>query len=128
MISLDTHAFVWWRTGHRRMSRRAGQEIERAGRIFVPCIVLWEIAMLVDSGNLRLNETVTRWMADALDDPRIEVVPITAEIAVRAVDVGRLIRRDPADHLIAATAMVLGVPLVTRDAALTDLANLDVIW
>jgi PIN domain nuclease of toxin-antitoxin system len=110
------------------MSRRASREIDQAGRILVPCIVLWEIAMLVDSGSLRLSETVTRWMADALDDPRTEIVPITAEIAVRAVDVGRLLRRDPADHLIVATAMVLGVPLVTRDAALTGLANLEVIW
>lgn len=84
--------------------------------------------MLVDSGRLRLNQSVTRWMADALADPRIEVVPITPAIAIRAVDVGRSLRRDPADHLVAATAIVLGVPLVTRDAALSGLPDLEVVW
>ncbi len=84
--------------------------------------------MLVDSGIIRFSSTTGRWLSDALSDGRIEVLGISPEVAVRAIDVGRAIRQDPADHLVGATALVLNAPLVTRDSAFERMPGLQVIW
>jgi PIN domain nuclease of toxin-antitoxin system len=75
--------------------------------------VFWEIGKLAERGRIEVD----------LDDAgfgralaRIHVWPLTLEIcrAIRRLDV----RSDPADEIIAATSLVHGVPLVTRDGRL----------
>lgn len=58
------------------------------------------------------------------------VMPVTAAIADRAADYA-FAHRDPCDRHILATADVLGLPLVTMDAALTQCAasvGVRVVW
>jgi PIN domain nuclease of toxin-antitoxin system len=127
-VVLDTHTFFWWRTNDRLLSRTAEQAIERADRLLVPDIVCWEIAYLVSANRLRLDRPARSWLDLALNHPRVELVPITPEIAVAAVSLGSVMNRDPMDGLIAATALRLGWPLVTRDTDLKDLAAIETIW
>lgn len=73
-------------------------------------IVLWELAFLAREERIRRGP----------DDPRVRRVvaeltvwPIDLEVAraLRTLD----FRSDPADEIIAATSVVHGVPLLTRD-------------
>lgn len=84
--------------------------------------------MLVESGRIRVAMSTQRWLEEALMEPRVQVEPITPAIAVRSLDVGRVLKRDPADHLIAATALVLNCSLVTADDALASFPGLPVTW
>ena len=128
-VVVDTHAFLWWyHEDERRLSREARTTLARTDRIVVPDIVLWEIAMLAETDEIRLDRDVRTWLNEALADDRIVVQPITPEIAHASVSIGRWLQLDPADHLIAATAIVLGVPLITRDQELAKLPALEVIW
>jgi PIN domain nuclease of toxin-antitoxin system len=76
---------------------------------------------------MSLDRGLERWLAGALADDRIEVLPVTREIAVAgAAFSGRL--RDPADQLIYATALAYGAVLVSRDAAMRELDPRRVAW
>ena len=50
-IFLDTHAWVWWVTADRRLSRKAARVIEEAARgdgVSLSMISIWEIAKKVE--------------------------------------------------------------------------------
>jgi PIN domain nuclease of toxin-antitoxin system len=59
---------------------------------------------------------------------RVMVEPITPEIAAFAVQLPSGFPKDPADRLIAATAMVEGAPLVTADERIRHAKVLQTIW
>lgn len=58
---------------------------------------------------------------------RLRVVPITPEIALLSRS-PLFLHGDPADRLIGATALQLGVPLITADAKLRALEGLETVW
>jgi PIN domain nuclease of toxin-antitoxin system len=128
VIVLDTHTFVWWVQGDRRLSRAAMAAIARARDLIVPDIVLWEIAMHAADRRIRFNDTTATWLKRATQLPGVRTYPINAEIAVAAVAINQVSHGDPADGLIAATALRLGLPLVTRDGRLRALPAIETIW
>ena len=110
MISLDTQILIDALGG--RLRDRERQLLERH-RWSISAIVLWEIAKLVQLGRLEVD----------LDHP--EVVSALSLIHIWPLDFAvarastRLdFRGDPADEIIAATSLVHGIPLVTRDRAI----------
>ena len=102
-------------------AKNAASELTRADRILVPSIVLWEILFIEGKGRIRFDRPPVQWLREALGRPRVELAELTAEIAAQAVAYGRAGPGDPADKIIAATARVLGVPLVTRDERIASL-------
>lgn len=107
------------------MAKRARGAIERAagaGRgVLIPAISLWEIARLAQDGRLKLGERHERWFDAALATVSGNLAPITPEIAIVAA--GLRGHGDPADRLIIATALASDAVLVTRDAAILELAS-----
>ena len=128
MIVLDTHAFVWWVADPARLSRAAGSAIERSRARGVCLISVWEIAMLVERRRLVLDRDVADWVRDALAQPGIELLPLTPEIALAAGGAGLRLAGDPADRMIAATAIAHQARLVTKDERLRALQAIDAIW
>lgn len=107
MLNLDTHVLLHALTGD--LTAREAALLQRE-RWSISDIVIWEIGKLAERGRIEVD----------LDDPeltrtlaQIHVWPITLDVcrAIRALD----FRGDPADEIIAATSLVHGVPLVTRD-------------
>lgn len=129
MIVLDTHAFIWSLTDRRRLSRAAAAAINREFDIRLPAICFWEVSLLAVRERIPLRrEDVPRFFAEALKSPSVKVAQLTPEIGVRAAQLFPHGRMDPADQLIAATALVLDAPLVTSDERLRDLPGLRTIW
>jgi PIN domain nuclease of toxin-antitoxin system len=126
VIVVDTHALVWWRTGDRRLSQRANRSILRAVTVYVPDIANLEIAVLAHTGRIRLPEPTATWLAQLLAEPSLAVVAITPEIANAAAALQQSLR-DPVDSLVAATAMRMHLPLVTKDERLRA-AGIETIW
>lgn len=107
MLNLDTHIVVHALAG--TLTRQEQNTLERQSWGVSP-IVFWELAKLVKLGRISLN----------LDDPTMTraleslyVWPISLRIAQVSTNLD--FRADPADELIAATSVVHGIPLVTRD-------------
>ena len=128
MITLDTHAAVWWTQSPEHLSAPAADAIRRADQILIPAIVFWEVSLLVRTERLRLNDNqpVGAWAQQVLAIPRVQEVPLTARIAL-AADAADM-HPDPADRFIAASAHQLDAPLVTRDRLLRDLPWLATTW
>jgi len=110
MLNLDTHILVFALAGQ---LRPAEQQLLHRDQWSVSAIVLWEIAKLTQLGRISVDledATVIRSLS------AVHVWPITREVAVASTRLD--ITGDPADELIAATSVVHGVPLVTRDRGL----------
>ncbi len=107
MLNLDTHIVVHALAGTLKPQEQHILERQAWG---VSAIVFWELAKLVKLGRISLNLDDPN-MARALDS--LHVWPISLRIAQVSTNLD--FRSDPADELIAATSVVHGIPLVTRD-------------
>jgi PIN domain nuclease of toxin-antitoxin system len=129
VIVLDTHAWVWWAAeAPRRLSARARRAIADAPSVGVSAISAWEVAMLVAKGRLDLDRDVLVWIRQALALPRVTLLPLTPEVAVRSTRLGDRFPGDPADRILVATARELGAALVTKDAALRGVEGVRTVW
>jgi PIN domain nuclease of toxin-antitoxin system len=118
VILLDTHVAVWFVTntkfGKRTMTIVDAAQAE--ARLAVSAISFWEIALLVARRRLRAIRSAAEQRTKILTAGMIEL-PLTGEIAVLAGELESL-HGDPADRLIAATAIVHDATLVTADEKL----------
>lgn len=128
MIVLDTHAFLWWRDENPQLSATALTAIEGADRIGVPTACCLEISTLDRRGRITLAGGATKWIRAALADPRVEELPLTAEIAIAAGDLPESFPGDPVDRVIYATSRATGSSLVTRDRRITDHDPRRAVW
>jgi PIN domain nuclease of toxin-antitoxin system len=67
-------------------------------------------------------------LEQALSLPKVELLPLTPQIAVKATQLGNDFPGDPADRVIAATSLVESAPLVTKDFEVHDSGAVAVIW
>ncbi|MEQ9621315.1 PIN domain-containing protein [Coleofasciculus chthonoplastes] len=58
----------------------------------------------------------------------IELIPIDIDIASAIATINRDTAPDMPDRIIAATALTLHLPLVTRDAKIQQALNIQTIW
>lgn len=118
-LLLDTHIALWLDSGDQRLSSATRALIDggwqTGGTIYFSAVTAWEIALLVDTGRIKLDLRVEGWIDRFLDRPGIEAVPLNHRAACRAYQLPHLEHRDPADRLLVATAIELGCPLVTYD-------------
>lgn len=84
------------------------------------------MAWLAENGRIQVTGSVESFIRETAS--RVMVQPITPEIAAFAVRLPSGFPKDPADRLIAATAMVEGVPLVTADARIRQAKIVQTIW
>lgn len=126
MLVLDTHAAVWWAGEPRRLGRAAQARLANEDRLGIPAIVFWEVALLVRKGRLDLGMPIGVWTQAIQTVPRVEALPLTAEIAVQADELE--MHADPADRFIVATALRYSVPLVSKDRLMRTLRFVETIW
>ena len=62
------------------------------------------------------------------DSSSVDLHPIDVPIADAVTSISRAVLADPWDRFIVATAMVLEVPLVTRDGAITKSELVETAW
>lgn len=128
---LDTHAWIWWVTRDRRLSRRARTAIERAsgrGDLYLSIYSVWELAKKVEKGQLALNRPLDEWLDGALSAEGLQVAEMTRPILVDSCRLPQPFHGDPADQIIVATSRSLSATLVTRDTRLRDYPHVRCLW
>ncbi len=110
MLNLDTHILIHALCGE---LDRCERKVLARDHWSVSAIVLWELAKLVQLGRVEMHLD-DREVVRALS--RIHTWPI--DLAVARASTRLDFRSDPADEIIAATSVVHGIPLVTRDAVI----------
>ena len=124
-VVLDTHALVWWVDGGKRLAREQHRAIERAanaGGLWVSEITLWEVAMLMEVGRLKLREPLDTWLERATAGPAVQRIGLTPPMLRELTSLGTTRGWDPADRIIVATARLLGAALVTSDTRIVGSA------
>lgn len=128
MIVLDTHVWIWWVSDPAHLSRAATREIHSATEIGISAISCFEVATAAAKGRIILDRAPLEWLTQALAVPRVELLPISPAVAVKATQLGRAFRGDPADRLIVATSVVESATLVTKDGRIRDYPGVPTLW
>ena len=131
MIVVDTHALVWWLGQSSELSPRAKRTLAggaEPGRVVASAISIFEIATLVRRGRLQLGVAIDQWLNAMRALPELRIEPVSAEIAQLAGSLAPPMHGDPADRVIAATAICLDARLVTADERLRAFPGVVTVW
>jgi len=130
MTLVDTHVVLWLALEPDRISKKARAVIEQTRQgghgLAISDITLLEIATAENKGRVTLNSSLETFLSEI--EARFVVLPITGKVCVRAMGFPATYPKDPADRIIAATAIVEGLPLVTADDAIRRSMALPTIW
>lgn len=130
-VVLDTHAAVWYLLDQQTLSHDANAAIEQAVAgghpLYLSTISVVEVIYLVEKD--RLPSRALERMERALDLPHAALVcvPLTVEICRTLGQIPRAAIPDMPDRIIAATALHLGLPLITRDRKI-QASQVESIW
>ena len=125
-VLLDTHVWIRLQMLSHPLSAAAIAAIQNATAlrsVYVPAISIWEIAMLTRRKRLQLDMPLSRWVADALDKPGIQMLPLSIDIAIEAAELPEPMYKDPADRMIVASARIEGLTLITSDKQMLRVAR-----
>lgn len=120
-LLLDTHIWLWRFRDPSRLGRRVFQHLnETDNELWLSPWSVYEALTLNYKGLIRIREDLTEWLA--LATAGTQEAPFTHEIALvaRRLDM----HQDPADRILAATAQVLDLTLVTADVRLRGLGTI----
>ena len=112
-----------------KLSKRAKEAIRAArveGGLAIAGTTLLELAWLAEKGRVETTLSVESFVR--LCASKMTVLPVTPEIAARAVSISDSYPKDPQDRLIGATALVEGIQLVTHDKLIKRSRVVPVIW
>lgn len=128
---LDTHVLLWWLSASTSLPARARRALAAAtadGPVTVSAISVFEIATGVRRGRIELRQPIEDWLRDLMRLPEIRIEPVSGVIAARAAGFDDGVHGDPADRIILATAVVLGLPLATADEKLRASKLVPLAW
>jgi PIN domain nuclease of toxin-antitoxin system len=128
---LDTHAAVWYLLDSKRLPQRVFELIDGSADsgapVFISAVSLVEVVYLVERQRIPAD-SFNMFVAELRsNNPAFVAVPLDARVAEALRTIPGKLVPDMPDRIIAATAVHLGVPLVTRDRRL-QAAGIQTIW
>jgi PIN domain nuclease of toxin-antitoxin system len=119
VIVLDTVALFYWTIDPVKLSTSARKTIDKAERLIISSISVWEIAQKVKKSRLEIRPGIEEYVAGLYRLERLEILSVDSETWLNSVLLDWP-HRDPADRVIVATATRLNCPLVTSDRVISD--------
>lgn len=128
---LDTHAAIWYLLDSTRLSEAVYSLIDGAAAsgtpTYISAVSLVEVVYLVERGRIAAD-AFDRFASDLdNENPTFIVIPLDFNVATALKRIPRDVVPDMPDRIIAATALHLGLPLVTRDRRLRS-SGIQTIW
>ncbi len=127
----DTHAILWYLYNDPRLSATAGSTMDSAvqagDEIAISSISLVEIAYLVEKNRIA-SDAFDRVVAELnTAGTSLREVNLDQQVADKLRQIDRAQVPDMPDRIIAATALMLGVPAISRDRKIQASA-ITTIW
>jgi PIN domain nuclease of toxin-antitoxin system len=128
-LLLDTHIWVWAVASPEKLGRSVKRQLGNPkNELYLSPISIWEAQLVAKRGKLKTKLRFSAWLTAALTDVPLREAPFDFAVAAEASGM-RLPQSDFGDLIVAATASVHGLTLVTADdqlinyAAIKTLAN-----
>ncbi len=131
MIVVDTHVIIWDSLKPELLSTKAKTAIYGANRkdgIIFCEISLWEIAMLMKKGRVKVESDYQDFIKLVVDSNKYVFRGINPEVAELSAELFSDENKDPADRIISATSIIEGAKLVTADEFLRQSKAVETIW
>lgn len=131
---LDTQAWLWSVLDHPRLSRRARRALKAVSppeRVGLAAISLKEAAWHLARERIVIDEDFgpwPLWLRAAAYSRHVDVFPLTVDVAIESEQLGDSFPADPADCLIAATARVHDLTLITSDRGIRKSGAVPTLW
>ena len=124
---LDTHAFIWFITEHRRLSQKAGNIIkDHNNEIFFSAASAWEIFIKSRLGRLIIEGDPKLFIVNQLAENRFRSLPIQISHSVYTLHLPE-IHKDPFDRMLISQSNVEGMTLISADQIIKKY-DISVIW
>jgi PIN domain nuclease of toxin-antitoxin system len=130
-IVIDTHIVIWYFAEPNQLSVSAESAIDKAeanGTIYVSAITIVELIYLTEKAKIPADVLIS--LRQALDDPTtaFRLITLSRDVSDEVENISRLIVPEMPDRIIAATALLLNLPLITKDSKILALQNIKTIW
>jgi len=131
-VLADTHTVLWFVNDPSKLSKAVDAALSQADlageKIYLSAITLVEVTYLAEKGKISAADKAE--LLKVLLDPNepVVVLPVSQEIALQMEQISRATVPNMQDRIIAATALVHNLPLVTCDTQLRSLSNIRTIW
>lgn len=128
---LDTHVWIWWNMNPQKLSGRVRTLISspvRYDELLLSAISLWEFAKLLEKRRLAISCDPEEWLREALQMPKLRLVPLSPSVAYRSTILPKPFHDDPADQIIVATAREENAAILTADERIRSYPHCRNIW
>lgn len=128
---LDTHVWVWWQMHPQKLSKRARALIgdpEKYEELLLSAISPWEFSKLLEKKRLGISCDPEEWMREALEMPKLRLVPLTPTLGYRSTVLPQPFHGDPADQIIVATAREENATVLTKDNLIRGYKHVRSFW
>jgi PIN domain nuclease of toxin-antitoxin system len=118
MVLLDTHIWLWWLLedgGLKKQERLSLDHLAENRNLCISWTTLWETEILDRKGRISLLPDFSAWMKTATQKDVIQILPVDLDVILTQRNLPESFHNDPADRLIAATAILSGFELATYD-------------
>jgi predicted nucleic acid-binding protein len=128
----DTHALVWYLSYDPALSDTAREKFRLAdtgqAEIFIPSIVVVEVVYLAERQRVPGGQIDRIVGLPSAPGSHYHLAALDADVIQAMRRVPRDLVPDMPDRIIAATALQLGLPLLTRDRRISQVVTIESVW
>ena len=116
---VDSHALLWWLEESPSLSKKAAEAFEHAeskkSRLILNPVTFWELRRKQLNGKLETRRSIDQW-PEVLRNlfPWIEIIEVGSDLWLALADLA-WDHQDPADRMIAVTALKFDLPVLTKN-------------
>ena len=128
---LDTHVWIWWNMHPQKLSTRVLSLLstpEQYDYLLLSAISPWEFSKLLEKKRIGISCNPEEWITEALDMPKLRLVPLTPTIAYRSTSLPEPFNGDPADQIIVASAREKNATILTKDKIIQKYEHVRSLW
>lgn len=119
-LLLDTHIFLWWVNGDKRLPKISLEKIKEADEVYLSSASIWEIAIKMGLGKISGNMNA---LVQEIHNSHFLELPVTSQHAAATLGLPDL-HRDPFDRILIAQAISEPLVFLTADPKLKKYSEL----